>query len=236
VSVRNAQHVGAVEPIVVPSTGEVIGIELLAVGAKNWKQPHWRRWYERLPEIVAGIRRAENLSDSQFVAINVDSEQIVDRHIADSLSGLTGNVVIEWTERLPRQRRKAESMIARAADVLAALPDATPAADVRIAFDDVGAGIDGFTRLRLMTPQLVKVDGSLFQQAREQERARNVWHHIIRFAHDISARVVTEWIENEADRQRAIAAGSDYVQGYLYGRREYRFPEAVVGGRRASTA
>lgn len=93
----------------------------------------------------------------------------------------------------------------------------------RVAIDDFGARHSNFDRVWRLDPDYVKIDRSLVLAAVTDRRARIVLPKIIEIVHDLGARVVCEGIENDAHERVAVDSGSDFLQGYRYGR-----PSATV--------
>jgi len=208
----------AVEPIVNISTGQCAGVEVLAIKSPYWAHARWRAWYAALPDIVNYVRRVEGLKAAQYVAINVDSDQITDRYIYSSLCKNDENTVLEWTERLPKHWKRAESLIKRAA---AGLERLRKEKNLRISFDDFGSGIDGYQRLGLLEPDYIKIDGNVLHGARTNGRHMYLLKHMVNLANDMRVKTVVEWVETQTDRHLVAASGADCAQGYFFGRREY---------------
>jgi len=88
----------------------------------------------------------------------------------------------------------------------------------RIAIDDFGCQHSNFDRLWKLTPDLVKLDRHLVQQAEVNPRARLILPKLIEMIHDLGARVVCEGIETELQHQHCVSAGADLLQGFYYAR------------------
>lgn len=93
----------------------------------------------------------------------------------------------------------------------------------RVAIDDFGARHSNFDRVWRLDPDYVKIDRSLVIAAATDPRARIVLPKIIEIVHDLGARVVCEGIEHEVHERVVLDSGTDFLQGYLYGR-----PSAVI--------
>lgn len=215
----------AVERIVQVTDGSVAGIEILAIDSPDWPRRRWRAWYAALPDIVHYAREREHLVTEQYVAVNIDSDQILDRHIRDAISRHADHTVIEWTERIPGDRCKTDVIVNHASRLLTEICEKR---GLRLSFDDFGAGIDGYQRFGLVVPDFVKVDGRVLHQARTDRRELHLLKHMITLAHDMGAKVILEWVESISDREIAAAVGADCIQGFLYGRREYRADGTAV--------
>ena len=88
----------------------------------------------------------------------------------------------------------------------------------QIAIDDFGCQHSNFDRLWQMTPDIVKLDRQLVQQAAQNTRAAVILPKLIDMIHDLGARVVCEGVETTEQHQLCVDAGADFLQGYYYAR------------------
>lgn len=88
----------------------------------------------------------------------------------------------------------------------------------RIAMDDFGSSHSNFDRLWHLTPDVVKLDRGLIEQAQTNPRARIILPKLIEIIHDLGAHAVCEGIETRAQHQLCVDAGADLLQGYYYAR------------------
>ena len=88
---------------------------------------------------------------------------------------------------------------------------------VRVAVDDFGAGYASLARLRALEPDVIKVDRSLLAAETDPEGPTPLLVGIIDLAHRLGATVVAEGVETPVQLAAALAAGSDAVQGFLWG-------------------
>ncbi|OCX70586.1 EAL domain-containing protein [Acidithiobacillus thiooxidans] len=189
-------------------TGKPVGYELLA-GDKccpDWDEQAWRDWYGFLAREIPAL--LPDLSGLLF--LNLDGQQLLDPHISRSVRALreqAGRIVIEWTE----QSFHDEKLV----DVLAKL-NFFKRLGFRIAIDDIGAGggVDGLGRAGSIKASFCKIDGPYFQSVRDKgpEYLRGLCQHL---SHN-GARVVVEWVEDDADYRLALAAGAHLGQGWFW--------------------
>lgn len=102
----------------------------------------------------------------------------------------------------------------------------------RIAIDDFGCQHSNFDRLWQLTPDVVKLDRQLVQQAETNPRARLILPKLVEMIHDLGARVVCEGIETCRQHENCVNAGADLLQGFYYARpqpRLFKGPLAPVG-------
>ena len=88
----------------------------------------------------------------------------------------------------------------------------------QIAIDDFGCQHSNFDRLWQMTPDIVKLDRQLVQQAAQNARAALILPKLIDMIHDLGARVVCEGVETAEQHQLCVDADADFLQGYYYAR------------------
>ena len=86
----------------------------------------------------------------------------------------------------------------------------------KIALDDFGSEMSNFHRLMEMDVDVIKIDGMYIKSLTENERSVQVVDTITRFAHNIGAKVVAEFVHNEAVAKKVKEMGIDYSQGYYY--------------------
>lgn len=88
----------------------------------------------------------------------------------------------------------------------------------RVALDDVGAGFSGLNTLRVLRPDLIKLDMELIRDVDTDRYRQSIVRHLIALGHELGIEVLAEGIETEGERRWLVAAGVDYLQGYLLGR------------------
>lgn len=211
----------ALEPIVPLDGGHILYHELLYRSQWPWRSmpgpqgydARWKRWHRHL---LGGLLQ-RLLFETGPVAVNLNSLQAADRRIVRTLLGMlqggaAGRLWIEWTEYEAPQL-----MVLQAADNLRRLRTA----GARIAIDDAGVGIDWEERAALVSPHVVKLDGTLLHAAafaaggRDWQTARR----IVRTARErYRAPTAAEWIEHTAHLETARQLGCTYGQGVHFTR------------------
>ncbi|MDC8832871.1 EAL domain-containing protein [Alteromonas gilva] len=89
-----------------------------------------------------------------------------------------------------------------------------------IVVDDFGCGISNFQHVTTIRPSIVKTDKELIQSA-----ARDPWHKkalkaLVRYIHDMEARVIIEGVETEEQFNVAQFCDADFAQGYYFAKPE----------------
>lgn len=87
---------------------------------------------------------------------------------------------------------------------------------VRIAVDDYGSGLAGVERLMKVLPDVVKIAGSMLDQALagDEQILEDSWGTVA-LAHELGVQVVAEGVETPAHLEAAVELSVDYVQGYF---------------------
>ncbi|MHA3903106.1 EAL domain-containing protein [Castellaniella sp. WN] len=93
---------------------------------------------------------------------------------------------------------------------------------VRIVLDDVGSGFAALPVLAGVQPDVVKIDRSLLEQARQGPAGLASLTRIVRACASRSPCIVIEGVETRADLRLAWEAGAHAVQGYFPGKPERR--------------
>ncbi|MEX1162659.1 MAG: EAL domain-containing protein [Nitriliruptor sp.] len=101
---------------------------------------------------------------------------------------------------------------------LARVLDQLRRSGVRLAVDDVGAGISSLRHIVRLAPDIIKLDISLTQHVNDDPIRRVLADCLIQFAHRTGSTLVAEGIEDEADLATWRELGASAVQGYLMGR------------------
>lgn len=89
---------------------------------------------------------------------------------------------------------------------------------LRIAVDDFGAGHSTEERLRLVEPDIVKIDGPWFALLCRYPAAERLFKPLVSLLHDRGTKVLVEGIEQPSQLRVALEGGADLLQGFLLGR------------------
>ena len=88
----------------------------------------------------------------------------------------------------------------------------------RVAIDDFGTGYASYARLKHISADILKIDGSFIRNIATSSMDYQIVSSICHLARMKKMRVVAEYVENEEIRSAAIALGIDYLQGYCIGK------------------
>lgn len=89
---------------------------------------------------------------------------------------------------------------------------------IGVAIDDFGAGHSTERRIDLIKPDLVKLDGSWFQQLCNFAEAEQLFRLLVAALHARGVRVLAEGIETPDQLRIALDGGVDLLQGFHLGR------------------
>jgi EAL domain-containing protein (putative c-di-GMP-specific phosphodiesterase class I)/CheY-like chemotaxis protein len=137
--------------------------------------------------------------------LDLGDEQLVDAQAP--LSRVASRVVLEVTERARLDN------VRDVADRVASLRRI----GFRIALDDLGGGYAGLTSFAALVPDIVKVDGELVKGLDKDPIKRRLVGSIVSICKELHIPVVAEGIETAAERESAIHAGCELLQGFLIG-------------------
>ena len=86
----------------------------------------------------------------------------------------------------------------------------------KIAIDDFGTGYSNFQYLVKLSPDYIKIDGSLIRGICANKTSEIVVRNLVNFAKDLNMKTIAEYVENEAIFEKVKELGIDYSQGYYF--------------------
>jgi EAL domain-containing protein (putative c-di-GMP-specific phosphodiesterase class I) len=87
----------------------------------------------------------------------------------------------------------------------------------KIAINNFGKAHSNLERLWTLSPEYVKLDGSLIQQATTNSRLQRILPKLVEIIRDLGAEVIFEGVETEQQLELARSANVHLIQGYLTG-------------------
>ncbi|MFZ3391401.1 EAL domain-containing protein [Buttiauxella gaviniae] len=88
----------------------------------------------------------------------------------------------------------------------------------RIAIDDFGTGYASYARLKDISADILKIDGSFIRNILTSSLDYQIVDSICQLARMKKMQLVAEYVESEAVKAAVQSLGIDYIQGYLVGR------------------
>lgn len=146
-----------------------------------------------------------NVHPELLVAVNAHGkvfEQVLHQHHV-----ATDEVVIEIHESAVSDEKQLAAAIANYRE-----------RGYQIAIDDFGKEHSNLERLWTLSPEYVKLDGGIIQQAEQNSRLQRILPKLVEIIRELGAEVVVEGIETTSQLELARHAGANLVQGYLIGR------------------
>ncbi len=149
------------------------------------------------------------------VAINVPINTIMDPHVNSEINRLAERhnttlegLVLEITENEMITDTRA----------LASILSGMCLRGARVSLDDFGTGFSSLSRLQRLPIDEVKIDKSFVRQCVTHNEDRKIVEAVVALAHALGMRVVAEGVETEATAAVLTEIGSDFAQGFLFGR------------------
>ncbi|MFY2763619.1 EAL domain-containing protein [Arenimonas sp. MALMAid1274] len=164
-------------------------------------------------EAIAALIAAGHVP-APFVAVNVSARQL-------SHPGLIERIVARVdAASLPRGSLKLEITESQVLDYthVAAIIDLCHVHGIRVALDDFGTGYSHLCHLHRLPFDTLKVDQSFSRHMLEDKRSMAIVETIVQLGRAVSAEIVVEGIESQAQLEALRRLGCDYAQGYLVGR------------------
>jgi diguanylate cyclase (GGDEF)-like protein len=149
------------------------------------------------------------------LSVNVSPTQLVNRRLARQIREMAAKhnfglarLEIEVTE----------SLLIKQPDIAKTVIRDLRDSGIRIALDDFGTGYASLGYLRQFQFDVIKLDRSLTQKIATDRDVQSVVQGTIMIARALSAEVVAEGVETEAEARLLQLAGCTHLQGFYFGR------------------
>lgn len=96
----------------------------------------------------------------------------------------------------------------------------------RVALDDYGTGYNSESILINVSPDFIKVDIAIVKNIHMNADKQAVVEYIVHYAHLRGKGIVAEGVEIEAEAEKLIQLGVDYIQGYYVAKPDFTPPTA----------
>jgi EAL domain-containing protein (putative c-di-GMP-specific phosphodiesterase class I) len=218
----------AYQPIVSPLEQKTFGYEAL-LRSREPVLPHPGAVLEaaerldRVHDVGRAVRGrvADTISQTDGPSaffVNLHARDLLDESLlspSSPLSRVASRVVLEITER---------ASLDGVSDVrsrIKALRDL----GFRLAVDDLGAGYAGLSSFANIEPEVVKIDMSLVRGVDSSAVKRQIVEKLSALARELGIMVVAEGVESASERDALGSIGCDLLQGYLFAKPAFPFPE-----------
>ncbi len=205
---------GVFQPVVDLRDGTAVGYEGLARFADGTAPAPMFAWATR-SGVGAELERAamtrllddaRRLPSDRWVSLNVSAVTLQCTDLAPLLGEADRSVVLEITEH------EAIEDYARLRQAVTDLPS------IRLAVDDAGAGHASLRHIYELRPDVIKLDRSWVDHLDQDPVRRALVDGMVGFAAAMSADIIGEGVEREAEASTLRALGVRYAQGYHLGR------------------
>lgn len=156
-------------------------------------------------------RAAELAGDGHPVHVNLSAHSVAAAGIADHFhaearraSADPSNMIVELTE----------TVLLRQGPATGAFFEGLKATGCRLALDDFGTGYGGFSYLKRLPVDFLKIDIEFVADLVDDEGSRQVVRAVVGLAHGFGQRTVAEGVEDEPTLALLGHLGVDLAQGY----------------------
>ena len=227
----------ALQPVIDSKTGKIAFFEaLLRIKQDNGELMQASQFIEAMEKL--GMIRTVDLHVLEKVIAEL--EIYPSARIAMNISAITiadRGWLRRLTHLLQARPTVAERLIVEVTET-AALHDLEEAAwfistirslGCKVAIDDFGSGYTSFLHFKKLTVDMVKIDGAFVKDIANNEQNQRFVKNLLDLAEVLGLETVAECIESEIEANALIAAGVQYLQGYLYGKPSIDKPWDEVG-------
>ncbi|WP_239467036.1 putative bifunctional diguanylate cyclase/phosphodiesterase [Rhodoferax koreense] len=187
---------------------------LIAAGESSGHMGQIDRWV--LSTTLAWLNtHAARLTRTRFVCMNLSGASVNDEAFTRDVFAMlaqnihiAGHLCLEITETvalhdLENTRR---------------FIDRVRSYGAKVALDDFGAGYTSFSYLKVLSADLLKIDGSFIVNMNSHPANVAIVEAIVSLARNLGMKTIAEWAEDTATVQTLTEIGVDYVQGYAVAR------------------
>ena len=162
-------------------------------------------------------RRRDALGHVDTIAVNLSGQSISDPAFLRQVAEVVDNAAFDHRKLCFEVTETAA--ITNMADA-AAFIDAMRQHGIRFALDDFGAGASGFSYLKTLKVDYLKIDGQFIRDLQSDPLDRATVRCFREVAATLGTQTIAEFVENAATATLLDEIGVDYGQGYLYHRPE----------------
>ncbi|RQW28470.1 cyclic diguanylate phosphodiesterase [Rhodobacteraceae bacterium CH30] len=229
-AVENQEFIPFLQPLFDARSGQLTGAEVLL----RWQHPRdgllppfafieaveksgqmGRITHQLMQDVTTALApQAARLPDGFHLAFNLDADQLDDPQLIGDCRRLMAafpadklRLTLELTERE-----------AFGSDAHFAAFSALQAEGIQLAIDDFGTGQSSLAYLHQLSIDTLKIDRAFVDAIGRDSLGKVVLDAIIALGTQLNLKLVAEGVETEAQRDYLVAAGVDFLQGYLLAR------------------
>lgn len=196
-----------------PTLGYISPLEVVELAENNQLGVAFGYWVlERLKNDIRIL--PDDMRERLYFSVNVSPSQftaLLPGEISKWLAAApirADQLLLEMTESISVANFKESQSILENINALG----------IDIALDDFGTGFSSLSYLSSLKVQRIKIDKSFVQGISQDIQLQRVVRSIIELCHGFNFSVICEGVEDCADDHFIRSLGSDYAQGYLYGK------------------
>jgi len=164
---------------------------------------------------LLGVRAAaKQIADGHRVSVNISTATIRRRHIVDVIAEQLKNagadpsgLTVEITETAFMENMDNAERFTTDLSKLGA----------RVALDDFGTGFGGFTYLKRLPIDRLKIDVEFVRDLHSSRASQHVVKAVVALAQGFGLDTVAEGVEDEESAKMLVEFGVTYAQGHLFG-------------------
>ncbi|RUO81525.1 hypothetical protein CWI84_01855 [Idiomarina tyrosinivorans] len=176
--------------------------------------PHAKttRYYAQITRKVVGQAITDSVAHNIKISVNLCAEDVSNPEtVAFILQGLAHHP----TARLIFEISETESV--RDTDKMHEFMKAVRAAGGEIAIDDFGVGFSNFTRLIDLSPNYLKIDGSIVQKVMKSAACAAIFMGIFDICSELRIPIVAEYVDSPELSLHLQQLEIDFQQGFYHG-------------------
>ncbi|MBN2964295.1 EAL domain-containing protein [Sulfurospirillum sp. T05] len=172
------------------------------------------RHYNKVSQITLLKSLSTCVNANITVSLNLSYQDILNRDLHKILrktiekNAIGGRVVFEIVE----------SQNIKDYDILKAFVREFKALGVRFAIDDFGTGFSNFTHIFELSPDFIKIDGSLIKHIDSDKKSLELVKAIVFFSKEMGIKTIAEFVHSEEIFKTGLKLGIDFFQGYYFGK------------------
>lgn len=162
-----------------------------------------RLFFNMMPNILSTVHQEEILDPSRFHLI-----QLIEKYGIKE-----DNIVIEITE--DEFNGKIERLLT--------MVEIFRNYGLKIAIDDVGAGLSNLERIGYIHPDIIKIDIKIMRESLNSNSFRHVLSAIAEMSLKLGSELLFEGVETEKELTLALSMGATLIQGFFFSKADKEF-------------
>lgn len=221
---RTRAVTATLQPIVDTQSAKVVAYEILGRGASARLPQSPKELFDIATAMgvaadlsrlfrAAGLKKLRGMSDESVLFFNTHPAEVEKPGLVESLHALR--------RALPKKTLVLEihEQAVTSPAIIRALRRTLHDLDIRLAYDDFGAGRGRINELIDVPPDYLKFDDTLIKGIDSAPKTkRSLLQALVQVCRESNVRTIAEGVETEGEAQTVRDIGFDLAQGYLYGK------------------